>query len=109
MSNIDSSLRTPFFPRRNGSTSSSSKAGQAAKIARNSYTKASDIQQRTGKDARVDIPDAVKDFSQIKRVADSAPDIDNSDKIARLKAQIQNGTYEVNYDALADKILESEF
>jgi negative regulator of flagellin synthesis FlgM len=40
---------------------------------------------------------------------DMAPDVDNTDKIARLKQQIKAGTYNVNYDKLADKILESEF
>ena len=39
----------------------------------------------------------------------SAPETDNSEKIARLKAQINAGTYEIDYDGLADKILNSEF
>ena len=39
----------------------------------------------------------------------SAPEIDNSEKIARLKAQIAAGSYEIDYDGLADKILSSEF
>jgi negative regulator of flagellin synthesis FlgM len=51
----------------------------------------------------------VRDFSRIKKAAASAPEQDNSEKIARLKAQIQAGTYEVDYDGLADKMLQSEF
>ena len=39
----------------------------------------------------------------------SAPDVDNTEKIARLKAQIASGTYEMDYDGMADKILSSEF
>jgi hypothetical protein len=49
------------------------------------------------------------EFSKIKKAALSAPEADNSEKIARLKAQIAAGTYEVDYDAIADKILTSEF
>ncbi len=63
----------------------------------------------TKRDAKVQIPDAVKDFSRIKKAVDAAPEIDNSDKIASLKAQIQGGNYKVDYDALAGKMLESEF
>ena len=35
--------------------------------------------------------------------------VDNTDKIAMLKAQIQAGTYQPDYDAIADKMLSSEF
>ena len=38
-----------------------------------------------------------------------APEIDNTDKIARLKAQIADGSYKIDYDGLADKMLEQEF
>lgn len=63
----------------------------------------------TKRDAKVQIPDAVKDFSRIKKAVDAAPEVDNSDKISALKAQIQNGTYKVDYDAVAGKMLETEF
>jgi negative regulator of flagellin synthesis FlgM len=71
--------------------------------------RASQLNEKTSGDARVNIPDGVKDFSRIKKAAMNAPEPDNSEKIARLKAQIAAGTYEVDYDALADKILTSEF
>jgi negative regulator of flagellin synthesis FlgM len=64
---------------------------------------------KTASDAKVSIPEGVREFSRIKKAAMSAPEPDNSEKIARLKAQIQAGTYEVDYDGLADKILTSEF
>ena len=60
-------------------------------------------------DANVQINDSVKDFSKIKKLVEQASDINNSDKIARLKEQIQNGQYRVDYDALADRMLHSEF
>ena len=50
-----------------------------------------------------------EDFSRIKRAVDLTPDRDNSAKIADLKARIQSGTYETNYDAIADKLLASEY
>jgi negative regulator of flagellin synthesis FlgM len=75
----------------------------------NTPDRASEITDRTSADAKVAIPEGVKDFSRIKKAATNAPEVDNSEKIARLKAQIQAGTYEVDYDGLADKILASEF
>ena len=68
-----------------------------------------ELSARTAGDAKVTIPEGVKDFSRIKKAAMTAPEQDNSEKIARLKAQIQGGTYEVDYDGLADKMLQSEF
>lgn len=113
MSNIDSSFRAPFFPNnKRGDTVGTSKANSASRlksVGRNTYERAAEISARTGSDARVDVSDAVKDFSRIKKVVDAAPEIDNSDKIARLKQQIASGTYEVDYDALANRILETEF
>ena len=40
---------------------------------------------------------------------DSAPPIDNTDKIAKLRSQIQAGTYEPDYDAIAEKLLANEY
>lgn len=108
MSSIDT--RSAFFPRsRSAQAESASKGGQVDGVKRNSMERMSEIQNKTSSDAKVSIPDGIKDFSRIKKVATAAPEVDNSEKIARLKAQIQAGTYEVDYDGLADKILESEF
>jgi len=64
---------------------------------------------KTSSDAKVNIVDGVKEFSRIKKAAMRAPETDTSEKIASIKAQIAAGTYEVDYDGLADKILSSEF
>jgi negative regulator of flagellin synthesis FlgM len=111
MSNIDSSFRSPFFPgNKNDSKSiSSRRTGEASALQRNSYERAQQLNNKTGRDAKVEIPDAVRDFSRIKKAVDAAPEIDNTDKIASLKSRIQAGTYEVDYDALADNILANEF
>jgi negative regulator of flagellin synthesis FlgM len=108
MSNIDT--RTSFFPRgRSPQAESAKSSGQISNINRNSNERAIEITDKTADDAKVSIPDGVKDFSRIKKAAMSAPEPDNSEKIARLKAQIQDGTYNVDYDELANKILSSEF
>ena len=60
-------------------------------------------------DVKIQIDDSVKDFSRMKKIVDSVPAIDNEDKVARLKREIQEGRYQIDYDALADKILGNEF
>jgi negative regulator of flagellin synthesis FlgM len=108
MSSIDT--RSSFFPRGKGLQTESTKGGGSVEgLKRNSMEKASELSERTSTDAKVSIPEGVKDFSRIKKAATSAPEVDNSEKIARLKAQIAAGSYEIDYDSLADKILESEF
>ncbi len=102
--------RSNFFPRgRNIETNSTQNGGAVDGVKRNTTERASELQDKTATDAKVTIPEGVKDFSRIKKAAMTAPEQDNSEKIARLKAQIQAGTYEVDYDGLADKILTSEF
>jgi negative regulator of flagellin synthesis FlgM len=109
MNKVDPSTRSPFFPKGNSGAIKNKSTQDVGQVSRNSYEKAQQINSQTARDARVDIPEAVKDFSRIKAAVDNAPEVDNSDKVARLRAQIQAGTYQVDYDALADKILESEF
>jgi negative regulator of flagellin synthesis FlgM len=108
MSSIDT--RSPFFPRGRDVKSESAKGGgKVDGVQRNSMERTSELNQKTATDAKVNIPEGVKDFSRIKKAAMSAPEADNSEKIARLKAQIAAGSYEMDYDAIADKILTSEF
>ncbi len=106
MNNIDT--RSPFFPR-SKSAKQQPFIDKAGALKRNSYDRVKELENKTSKDAKVTIPDSIKDFSRIKKTADAAVPVDNTDKIARLKAQIQNGTYDVDYDAVADKMLQTEF
>ena len=108
MSSIDT--RSAFFPKSRSAQTESAKGGnQVGGTNRNTTERATEIMNRTSGDANVSIGDGVKEFSRIKKAAMNAPEPDNSEKIARLKAQIAAGTYEVDYDGLADKILTSEF
>lgn len=107
MNSVDS--RSNFFPRSKSSQAEIQRARKNQALSRNSYDRAQEIETKTSKDAKVSINDTIKDFSRIKKAADNAPTIDNTDKIAMLKAKIQAGTYEPDYDQLADKILSSEY
>jgi negative regulator of flagellin synthesis FlgM len=107
MNSVDT--RSPFFPRSKSNQTEVQKARANEALKRNSYDRAQEIETKTSKDAKVSINDKIKDFSRIKKSADSAQPIDNSAKIAMLKAKIQAGTYEPDYDQLADKILSSEY
>lgn len=107
MSNIDT--RAPFFPNSKTGKRSIQDAKQSASIQRNTNERAQQLNDIASRDAKVTIPDTIKDFAQIKKIADSTKEVDNTDKIAALKAQIQAGSYKPDYDAIADKILASEY
>ena len=107
MSNIDT--RAPFFPKTNSSQKEINGARRSQLLRRNSFERTNELNNQTANDAKVTIPDSIRDFSRIKMAVDAAPPIDNTDKIARLRSQIQEGTYEPDYDAIADKILSNEY
>lgn len=111
MSSIDApNNRSAFFPKSKNTDLQRSKALEKSPyLKRNEAARRNELDQLAKRDAKVDIGDAVKDFGRIKSAVDKAPDIDNSDKIARLKQQINAGTYKVDYEGLADKILASEY
>ncbi len=107
MSSIDT--RAPFFPNSKTAQGEVQKSQRARALKRNSYDRVKQLDEMSQRDAKVNIPESIKDFSRIKKAVDAAPPIDNSAKIAQLKAQIQAGTYEPDYDAVADKLLMSEY
>lgn len=108
MSKIDTNpSRSSFFPK--SKSAFKTKTLNRSLIQRNDPSRKRELDSQTGTHAKVEIPNAVRDFAKIKKAVDQAPEMDNTDKIARLKSQIQGGTYKVDYDALADKILSSEF
>ncbi|WP_127715662.1 flagellar biosynthesis anti-sigma factor FlgM [Halobacteriovorax sp. HLS] len=106
MTNIEST-RSKFFPGTKTNVSGSN-AAKINALKRNDATRTTELNDMAKRDTNVAIPEAIKDFSRIRKAVDAAPEVDNSEKIARLKAQVQNGTYNVNYEALADKILSEE-
>lgn len=108
MAGIESTnARSAFFPR--SKTTETGKLNKQQRMRRNDSLRKSELDTLSKKDVKVDIGSAIKDFSRIKKAVDAAPDIDKSAKIADLKARIQNGTYDIDYDGLADSMLKSEF
>jgi negative regulator of flagellin synthesis FlgM len=111
MSSVDNAARSNFFPNSKNAQVDRIKQQQQARMLknRNDVSRANELKSSTGRDAKVDINDAIRDFSRIRKAVDAAPERNNADKIAQLKQKIQAGTYKVDYDALADKVLRQEF
>jgi negative regulator of flagellin synthesis FlgM len=54
---------------------------------------------------RVDLSPSFRMIKKIEEVALSAPDV-RAEKVAALKKKVESGTYQVNSDALAGKMLK---
>ena len=61
-------------------------------------------EKQTAKADTVVLSDAAKRIQEAKKQLDAIPDI-REDKVAQLKEQIENGTYEINEEKIADKML----
>jgi flagellar biosynthesis anti-sigma factor FlgM len=51
------------------------------------------------------ISDAAKRIQEIRNQLDQIPDV-REEKVAQLKNQIENGTYQINADKIAEKIIK---
>ena len=51
------------------------------------------------------ISDAAKRVQEVRRQLDDIPDV-REDKVSQLRSQIQNGTYEINADKIAAKMIK---
>lgn len=56
----------------------------------------------------VDISDAAKRVSTAREELDRIPDV-REEKVAELKAQVENGTYKINSEEIAEKMLKDGF
>jgi negative regulator of flagellin synthesis FlgM len=63
-------------------------------------------QQQTKADT-VALSNAAKEIQEAQRQLDAIPDV-REDKVAQLKEQIENGTYEIDEEQIADKMLKDE-
>ncbi len=110
MSSVEST-KAGFFPNvsTKNQTKKAAEANKTTALKKNDPARKAELDALSQSDAKVSINDGVKEFAKIKKIADATPAPDNSDKIASLKKQIAEGTYQVNYDALADKMLSTEF
>ena len=105
MSKIENASRkSPFFTD-NRTKDIKERSNNFLKENNDSY-KAKDLGQG---DAKVQIPEATKLFSQIKKVADNSAEVDKSGRIEALKSQIEKGEYPIDENKLAEIISREEF
>lgn len=110
MSKVETETRTNFFPgKKNINSSPIKNSPQVAIPPRNDPERQNEIRTKTEKDAQVNIPEKIKDFARIKRAVDMAPEMDNSEKVSKLKEQIDSGNYQIDYEGLAERMLSNEF
>lgn len=109
MSNITTENKATFFPKRKSGSIKTDKSTEGITRSKDIERRKELLNNKSEQDAKVDIPQKIKDFAKIKKVVDATPDNDNSEKISALKNQIENGEYEINYNGLAEKILEEKF
>lgn len=61
---------------------------------------------QAGQDTIVNLSPALKEAQAIKDVIAAEPDI-REDKVAEIKAKIESGTYRIDHQAVADKMVDS--
>jgi negative regulator of flagellin synthesis FlgM len=75
-----------------------------------SYRTSENIKKETkaggtfSKSENVELSNNVKDYSQIKKVLENVPDV-REDKVQQLKKQINEGTYNVSGEKIAEKMV----
>jgi negative regulator of flagellin synthesis FlgM len=62
-------------------------------------------EQQQAKADTVALSSAAKDIQEAQKQLEAIPDV-REDKVAQLKEQIENGTYEIDADKIADKMLK---
>ncbi|MGZ3793813.1 MAG: flagellar biosynthesis anti-sigma factor FlgM [Bdellovibrio sp.] len=58
-----------------------------------------------GESTRVDVSDRAQEAKRIKELAMAAPDVDEA-KVAKFRKLIDEGKYQVDADAIADKMVD---
>lgn len=64
--------------------------------------------QKTGQTDKLELSSVGKDLQIAKKVIKDVPDI-REDKVASIKQQIEEGTYQVDTSDFADKLLEQYY
>lgn len=57
--------------------------------------------------AKVSLSEKAKEFQKIKEAVSEIPDVDKA-KVAKLKEALKDGKLEINYDKLAERIVEHD-
>lgn len=71
----------------------------------NTQAQAEKADRQQKKTDTVVLSDAAKRIQEARKQLDAIPDI-REDKVARLKEQVENGTYEIDAQKIADKMLK---
>lgn len=66
-----------------------------------------DTSNKTAEGVKVTLSDKAKEFKAIKETVNNTPDIDKA-KIDRIKTALKEGKFDINYDKLAQKIVEHD-
>ena len=84
----------------------SRKSGKAEAAAKNDTSKKSGAASTyTGESARAEISGRAREFAAAKEAASGAPDV-REERIAELKRRIASGSYKVDADAIADRMVD---
>ena len=62
-------------------------------------------EKNVAKTDTVNISDAAKEIQEVREELDNIPDV-RADKVEQLKNQIENGTYEIKSEEIAEKMLK---
>lgn len=95
----------------NSSTTQSTQSGEtsgAKKASRSSASSESSSAKNSSKlsdSYKAELSDRARDMSKAKAAANSAPDV-REDRVAALKRKIADGSYNVDADAIADKMFD---
>jgi len=92
----------PGSTERTGGASGSRAVG--ANSEKRSPGRASEIE--SGVSDKVAISSRARDTARAKELAHSAPEMNNEERIARLKAAIEGGSYHADADKIADKLVD---
>ena len=61
--------------------------------------------QENRKQDSVELSQTAKELQAARKIIEQVPEI-RTDKVAQLKAQIENGTYDIDSDKIAEKLLQ---
>lgn len=78
---------------------------QVAQIYKSNQTQGVNKTQKSNARDEVHISEAGKDFQIAKKALQEVPDV-RQEKIAMIKSSMEAGTYKVDSDSLADKLLK---
>jgi len=81
------------------------KAGAAKRSDKTESAQSTSAKQVDTTSAKTEISGKAKEFAKAKDVASNTPDV-RDQRIADLKARIASGKYEVNAQAIADKMVD---